>query len=588
VFDPATGALRSQIEGPNGGADSFGFAIAYGDGDLLVAAPLFSVTGERFPVGQAYLYDVESALLARTIANPEPKGADGFGNGLAIFAGKAAVGAITDDLPDDIRPDGDNPGRVWVFDRDSGNVLFTLENPNPESQFLDWFGWSVAANEDIIVVGAQEDGTSGIDGSGTTYVFDSANGALLHTLFSPQLEGNGEFGRSVAVTPDGNVLVGAWGTSVDGIEHAGHAYLFDGQTGNLLLDIPNPEPQVNAVFGWTVSAYENRIIVGAPRVDADGLPSTGRVYVFASIPEPTTGCLAGTLFVLGVLRRKEQPGPFLHGENTPQFHRLWKIAATLALVFCSQNDSCKAAFTFLGPTPYLSAADSPFPVDGSNQDFFLEDFEDGELNTPGIFQPLHHVFGTGFHGTVMAPSEFTDSVDGDDGIVDGWGQAGHSFRSRALFVSPTIPQLNNVQFEFEFDQEQLGYLPNAFGFVLTDGPAGIDYFRPGLNLRVSFTDSEGNKFLSPFVNPSINIHRNGQTAQDVFLAVINDMPISEVTIGAIYYGDSETMPYLEIDHVQYGRFVIPEPGTCSLMASLIAMLVIWKLVFARRTIGIVV
>jgi hypothetical protein len=72
---------------------------------------------------------------------------------------------------------------------------------------------------------------------------------------------------------------------------------------------------------------------------------------------------------------------------------------------------------------------------------------------------LHPVFGTAFHGEVMGPGEFTDSVDGDDGVVDGWGTAGHSFRSRALFVSGTIPQRNQVNIEFEFDASALGFLP---------------------------------------------------------------------------------------------------------------------------------
>jgi hypothetical protein len=215
----------------------------------------------------------------------------------------------------------------------------------------------------------------------------------------------------------------------------------------------------------------------------------------------------------------------------------------------------------------LSAADSPFPVDGSNPNFFLEDFEDGQLNTPGIFQPLHPVFGTAFHGSVFGPSELTDSVDADDGIVDGFGTAGHSFRSEALFVSPTIPQRNTVDLEFEFDVAQLGALPNAFGFVWTDGPVGIDFFRPGFDLRVLATDANGNEFVSPYIKLFANVLRNGLTAEDVFIGVTSDVGLKQVTIFGVYYGESETMPYFEIDHVQYGRFIVPEPATTTLLAA---------------------
>jgi hypothetical protein len=85
-------------------------------------------------------------------------------------------------------------------------------------------------------------------GERTVYVFDSKTGALRHTLFSPELTSMSNFGESLAVTDDGDVVVGAWWTSVDGFEAAGHAYLFDGQNGRLLMEIPNPEPESFAAF----------------------------------------------------------------------------------------------------------------------------------------------------------------------------------------------------------------------------------------------------------------------------------------------------------------------------------------------------
>jgi hypothetical protein len=140
----------------------------------------------------------------------------------------------------------------------------------------------------VIAVAAQEDDTSGVSDSGTVYVFDSATGALRHTLFSPLSEADSHFGRSVAVTPSGNVLVGAR-TSVDGVFAAGHAYLFDGLTGNLVLDIANPEPTVGAAFGWSVAAIDDsRLVVG---------DFIGGVYVIEGIPEPASLTLAAALLV---------------------------------------------------------------------------------------------------------------------------------------------------------------------------------------------------------------------------------------------------------------------------------------------------
>jgi outer membrane protein assembly factor BamB len=281
-YDATTGDLSQTVFDPDGSGNNFGLALAYGSSNLLVSSA-YPNTVENLGAGRAYLFEAATGQLKRTVPNPEPNAGDGFGSGMSLstFGEKIAVGGI-----------GDNSfaGRVWIFDRESGNVLFQLDNPNPESAIFDWFGWSVAANEDMIVVGAREDGSSGVEGSGTTYIFDSDNGMLRHTLFSPLPQSNGEFGRSVAITSDGNVLVGAWGTSVDGIEGAGHVYSFDGQTGNLLLDIPNPEPTPFAQFGWSVAGLENRIIVSARGQDS--------VYVYADIPEPRSNCFVMTLLTL--------------------------------------------------------------------------------------------------------------------------------------------------------------------------------------------------------------------------------------------------------------------------------------------------
>ncbi len=307
VFDSQDGNMLGEIRDPNGplpgtrgGLTGFGSGLGYGDGSLLVTAPSFDLSSELRNVGQAYSFDGMSGQLKHTYENVEPKVNDTLGSGVsvAMLRDKVVIGAILDDLPGDDGPDGDNPGRVWVFDRDSGSVAFTLENPNPESRFFDWFGWSVAANEDIVVVGAREDGTSGIDGSGTVYVFDTLTGDLRHTLFSPQPEDNGEFGNAVAITPDGSILVGAWGTSVSEVEGAGHVYLFDGVSGDLLLDVPNPEPTEFASFGWSVTALDNRIVVGSLQAGIDDMPATGAVYVFFTVPEPTTAVFSGAVVFL--------------------------------------------------------------------------------------------------------------------------------------------------------------------------------------------------------------------------------------------------------------------------------------------------
>src|SRR5690349_19688285 len=74
-----------------------------------------------------------------------------------------------------------------------------------------------------------------------------------------------------------------------------------------------------------------------------------------------------------------------------------------------------------GPKPYTSFNDSDLNgVDFSGGYFHLEDFEDEQLNVPGV---------TASAGAPFAPGSITDSVDADDGTIDGSGTAGFSFFS---------------------------------------------------------------------------------------------------------------------------------------------------------------
>src|SRR4051794_1842198 len=102
-----------------------------------------------------------------------------------------------------------------------------------------------------------------------------------------------------------------------------------------------------------------------------------------------------------------------------------------------------------GPLPYLSEADSPFAASIQAGTTRLETFEDGALNTLGVSAST---------GETIGPSGITDSVDGDDGSIDGSGQNGFSY-----FASP-----GSIGVTFSFDAVALGGLPTHAGIVWTD------------------------------------------------------------------------------------------------------------------------
>src|SRR3990172_2359501 len=93
------------------------------------------------------------------------------------------------------------------------------------------------------------------------------------------------------------------------------------------------------------------------------------------------------------------------------------LGAALSLVLLATSPA--SAQTFLGPTAYLSQTDSPFAAAITAGDVVLEDFEDGILDVVGVTT----------NGGVIGPSSITDSVDADDGSIDGSGAGGNSLFS---------------------------------------------------------------------------------------------------------------------------------------------------------------
>jgi hypothetical protein len=213
--------------------------------------------------------------------------------------------------------------------------------------------------------------------------------------------------------------------------------------------------------------------------------------------------------------------------------------AVLALAMLAIGVPVAQAAT-IGPSAYLQFSDSPFAaVDFSGGYFYLEDFEDHALSTPGAaglpgHGPTSIVFGPGSH----------DSVDSDDGVIDGSGSLGDSWFTQGASTG------------FSFNAGALGNLPTHAGLVWTDGPSGT-------GVMFNAYGADNLTVVCTTTNAGIGDgSTSGTTAEDRFFGCSDSGGISRIEVINSAGGG------IEVDHLQYGLTTevtaVPEPGTLAL------------------------
>jgi hypothetical protein len=199
--------------------------------------------------------------------------------------------------------------------------------------------------------------------------------------------------------------------------------------------------------------------------------------------------------------------------------------------------------TFVGPVPYLSSADIPAGFYPAGSPAALEDFEDCSLDFGIVASRGFPIAPVAGGGCTFAGGD-VDSVDADDGVIDGSGSDGRSwFASNAgsgvvfTFPSPVI----------------------AAGGVWTDGAGTTTFeaFGPGM---VSLGT------IGPVAIADASI--SGETAEDRFFGVQDPQGIIAIKL-------SNTLGGIEIDHIQYGGPPVPQvPLLPAYGAPLLALLLL--------------
>jgi hypothetical protein len=237
----------------------FGSAVAVRGDVAIVGAQGDGLAGVG--AGAAYIYRLIGGdwEFEQTLVASDAQTGDGFGFSVAIDGGVALVGAVSDD------DQGQSSGAAYVF-RFDGAQWVEEQKLRPPALAIDFhFGWSVALAGEVAVVGAPVLPYPP-DETGFAYVFryNGAQWALERTLEPGEGGADQQYGISVA-TDGQRVVVGArWSSVLAPFAGAAYVYAYGGAW-TLERRLLAADGGQSDQFGHGVALDGDTVIVGAPQ-----------------------------------------------------------------------------------------------------------------------------------------------------------------------------------------------------------------------------------------------------------------------------------------------------------------------------------
>lgn len=268
LFNTTTGEQIAELL-PNDadGSDWFGWSVAISGTKALVGA----IAAGNGGFEAAFIFDISdptNPIQILQLLSEDGVEDDAFGWSVAISGDIAIVGARLDD------DNGTSSGSAYLFDTTTGEQIAKLL-PNDGAE-AEEFGWSVAINGAIAIVGAADNNQLDIGtDTGAVYFFNTTTGQQITKLLPIDNEEGDQFGNSVAISGN-TAIIGAYGDD--------SAYLFDISSPFNPVQIAKLLPDdgvANGNFGWSVAISDATAIVGAPSDDDNG-PGSGSAYLFDS------------------------------------------------------------------------------------------------------------------------------------------------------------------------------------------------------------------------------------------------------------------------------------------------------------------
>ena len=267
LFDVTTGTQLHKLTASDAAAsDNFGFSVAISGNRAIVGAYSDDDAGSKS--GSAYVFDVATGTQLHKLTASDAAGGAEFGSSVAIDGDFAAVGARSAGASWSLK------GKAYLYHVGSGLELGMLQASDIAN--FAYFGWSVAIDDNTLVVGSPGSKNGGASYTGSAYVFDIATQTELAKLTASDQAGYDWFGRTVDI--DGNLIVAGAPENDDGGSKSGSAYWYDRTTYAELDKLTASDAAADDRFGNSVAVSGGYTIVGINQFKAD----VNGAYVFVT------------------------------------------------------------------------------------------------------------------------------------------------------------------------------------------------------------------------------------------------------------------------------------------------------------------
>lgn len=255
--------------------DYFGEQVAI-DGDYAIVGSWLDDNTNGQDAGAARIFHRVGATWVEQaiLLASDGEAGDQFGYSVAINGDIALVGAHRDD-----NANGALAGAVYVFERSGSSWSEQGKILAADGVFDDQFGASIASAGERLIVGAP--GVN--ERRGAAYVYHLAGGDWLfvdQVVASDGEPGNG-FGHAVDI--DGNYgLVGAESNDGGGVSGAGTVYMigFNGSNWIEQQKVTSDFPVLDGLFGYALAIHGGLALIGAPGELLSNVEEAGAAYVF--------------------------------------------------------------------------------------------------------------------------------------------------------------------------------------------------------------------------------------------------------------------------------------------------------------------